>query len=176
MAMNTKPLFRKVLQIGFVVRDSEATARRYWEQFGIGPWRFYTIDSTNTSNMRFRGRPVQHSFRAALADFAGLTLELIEPLDGPSVYSEHLQRHGEGLHHLAMGVDDYDSACDQLKRSGFDELQAGRPYDVNDYSYFDTAAVLGCITELYSADTPGRSFPSPELTVPSTAGSRSDEK
>ena len=42
--MSTQPLFRKVLQVGLVVRDSEATARRYWEEFGIGPWRFYTLD------------------------------------------------------------------------------------------------------------------------------------
>jgi len=159
--MNTPALFRKVLQIGLVVRDSEATARRYWQEFGIGPWRFYTLDPSNTSNMRFRGRAVEHSFRAALADFGGLTLELIEPLDGFSVYAEHLQRHGEGLHHLAMAVDDYESACRQLEKSGFGELQAGRPFDVNDYAYFDTSAVLGFLTELYSTETRGDHFHPP---------------
>jgi|HubBroStandDraft_1064217.scaffolds.fasta_scaffold188335_2 methylmalonyl-CoA/ethylmalonyl-CoA epimerase len=155
--MTTKPLFRKVLQVGLVVRDSEATARRYWEDFGIGPWRFYTLDPANTPNMRFRGRPVKHSFRAALASIGGLTLELIEPLDGASVYSEHLQAHGEGLHHLALAVDDYESARSRLKESGFGELQGGRPYGVNDYSYFDTARALGFITELQSEEAPGKS-------------------
>ena len=164
--MSTQPLFRKVLQVGLVVRDSEATARRYWEDFGIGPWRFYTIDPANTPNMRFRGRPVKHSFRAALATFGDLTLELIEPLDGSSVYNEHLQLHGEGLHHLAFAVDDYERARDRLEKSGFGELQAGRPYDVNDYSYFDTAGALGFITELSSEDAPGKSFPPPERTLP----------
>jgi|SRR5580704_4548601 methylmalonyl-CoA/ethylmalonyl-CoA epimerase len=165
--MSTQPLFRKVLQVGLVVRDSEATARRYWEDFGIGPWRFYTIDPTNTTNMRFRGRPVRHSFRAALATFGDLTLELIEPLDGASVYSEHLQQHGEGLHHLAFAVDDYDSARERLEKNGFGEVQAGRPHDVNDYAYFDTVKALGFITELYSEEVPGKTFPPPEHTVPS---------
>jgi glyoxalase/bleomycin resistance protein/dioxygenase superfamily protein len=169
--MSTQPLFRKVLQVGLVVRDSEATARRYWEEFGIGPWRFYTLDPANTPNMRFRGRPVKHSFRAALARIGDLTLELIEPLDGSSVYSEHLQLRGEGLHHLALAVDDYESARERLKNDGFAELQAGRPYDVNDYSYFDTAGVLGFITELYSEDARGKSFPPPERTLPPAAGS-----
>lgn len=164
--MSTPPLFRKVLQVGLVVRDCEAIARRYWEDFGIGPWRFYTIDPANTPNMRFRGRPVRHSFRAALATCGDLTLELIEPLGGVSVYSEHLELHGEGLHHLAFAVDGYESARKRLRESGFAELQAGRPFDVNDYSYFDTAGALGFITELYSQDTPGKSFPPPEHTLP----------
>lgn len=168
--MSTQPIFRKVLQVGLVVRDSEATARRYWEEFGIGPWRFYTLDPGNTSKMRFRGRSVKHAFRAALASLGDLTLELIEPLDGSSVYSEHLQLHGEGLHHLAFAVDDYESARERLTERGFAELQAGRPYDVNDYSYFDTAGVLGFITEIYSKDAPGKSFPPPERTLPPVAG------
>ena len=168
--MSTEALFRKVLQVGLVVRDSEATAKRYWEAFGIGPWRFYTIDPGNTTDMRFRGRAVQHSFRAALATFGNLTLELIEPLDGDSVYSEHLQQHGEGLHHLAFAVDDYDSARERLEKSGCEELQAGRPHDVNDYAYFDTVKALGFITELYSEDAPGKAFPPPELTVPPASG------
>jgi methylmalonyl-CoA/ethylmalonyl-CoA epimerase len=169
--MTTQALFRKVLQVGLVVKDSEATARRYWDEFGIGPWRFYTLDPANTSNMRFRGRPVEHAFRAALADLDNLTLELIEPLDGASVYSEHLRLHGEGLHHLAFAVDDYDTACNSLVKGGFAELQAGRPYGVNDYSYFDTAGALGFITEIYSKDAPGKSFPPPELAVPSPTNS-----
>jgi methylmalonyl-CoA/ethylmalonyl-CoA epimerase len=168
--MSTQPLFRKILQVGIVVRDSEATARCYWEQFGIGPWRFYTVDPTNTPHMRLRGRPVEHSFRAALATIGDITLELIEPLKGRSVYSEHLEAHGEGLHHLAFAVDEYESARNHLENSGFTELQAGRPYDVNDYCYFDTAGVLGFVTELYSKDAPGKSFPPPERTIPPAAG------
>jgi methylmalonyl-CoA/ethylmalonyl-CoA epimerase len=168
--MSTQPLFRKVLQVGLVVRDSEATARRYWDDFGIGPWRFYTIDPSNTTGMRLRGRPVRHSFRAALATFGDLTLELIEPLDGESVYSEHLKEHGEGLHHLAFAVDDYDSARERLEKSGFAEVQAGRPHDVNDYAYFDTVEALGFLTELNSEEAPGKPFPPPEHTVPSARG------
>jgi methylmalonyl-CoA/ethylmalonyl-CoA epimerase len=167
--MSTKPLFQKVLQVGLVVRDSRATAQRYWEEFGIGPWRFYTIDPTNTPGMRFRGRQVKHAFRAGLAKVGDLTLELIEPISGESVYSEHLEQRGEGLHHLAMAVDDYEDARNRLANSGFTELQAGRPYDVNDYCYLDTAEALGFITELSSEEAPDKPFPPPEETWPPAA-------
>jgi methylmalonyl-CoA/ethylmalonyl-CoA epimerase len=164
--MTHKAIFKKVLQVGMVVKDCDATAQRYWEEFGIGPWRFYTINPSNTPNMGFRGKPVKHSFRAGLAKMGEVTIELIEPLDGPSVYAEHLAAHGEGLHHLAFGVDDYESAKADLQGRGYVELQTGRPYDVNDYSYFDTERTLGCITELYSEDAQGKAFPPPERTLP----------
>jgi methylmalonyl-CoA/ethylmalonyl-CoA epimerase len=167
--MSAKSTFRKILQVGIVVKDSEATARRYWEEFGIGPWRFYTLDPSNTPGMTFRGKPVEHAFRAALAEIGDVTLELIEPIEGPSVYTEHLEQHGEGLHHLAFAVEDYGQACEVLTRRGYDELQHGRPYDVNDYSYFDTSRVLGFITELASEEAAGKPFPPPERTLPPDA-------
>jgi hypothetical protein len=167
--MSVKPTFRRILQVGIVVKDSEATARRYWEEFGIGPWRFYTLDPTNTPGMTFRGKPVEHAFRAALADIGGVMLELIEPLAGPSVYTEHLALHGEGLHHLAFAVDDYRATCDDLMSRGYEELQHGRPYDVNDYSYFDTLRTLGFITELASKETAEKPFPPAERTLPPEA-------
>ena len=164
--MSAKLAFKKILQVGLVVKDSEATARSYWEEFGIGPWRFYTLDPSNTPGMTFRGKPVKHAFRAALASIGDVTLELIEPLDGSSVYAEHLATRGEGLHHLAFAVEDYDDAREYLTSRGYDELQHGRPFDVNDYSYFDTNRTLKFITELSSEEAADKPFPPAERTLP----------
>ncbi len=169
--MSPSPTLKKILQVGLVVRDSEASARRYWQEFGIGPWRFYTVDPSNTPGMTFRGKPVEHAFRAAVAEVGNIQLELIEPLTGPSLYAEHLASHGEGLHHLAFAVDDYEQAREELTRRGYAELQHGRPYGVNDYSYFDTSRALGFITELTSEEEPGTPFPPPERTLPPDADS-----
>jgi methylmalonyl-CoA/ethylmalonyl-CoA epimerase len=165
--VNAQPIFKRVLQVGLVVKDSEATARRYWEEFGIGPWRFYTLNPSNTPGMTFRGKPVEHAFRAALARIGEVTL--IEPLAGSSVYAEHLATHGEGLHHLAFAVEDYGQACEYLVSRGYDELQHGRPFDVNDYSYFDTSRALRFITELSSEEVADKPFPPPERTLPPAA-------
>src|SRR5262249_12111756 len=100
--MNAAPLFKKLTQVAMVVKDCEATAKRYWEDLGIGPWKFYTLDPSNTPGMTLRGRPVKHAFRAALAQIGDVALELIEPLEGDSLYTEHLAAHGEGLHHVAF--------------------------------------------------------------------------
>lgn len=164
--MNSKPSLKKITQVGLVVRDCEATAQRYWDDFGIGPWRFYTLDPSNTPNMTLRGRPVTHAFRAALATIGDVAFELIEPLEGNSLYAEHLAAHGEGLHHLAFAVDDFEQTRHRLQEKGYSELQSGRPFDVNTYAYFDTDKTLAFITELYSRDDEGKTFPAPQSTLP----------
>jgi hypothetical protein len=38
------------VQLGIVVRDLEATVRRYVDDYGIGPWQFAQIDLSDTNN------------------------------------------------------------------------------------------------------------------------------
>jgi methylmalonyl-CoA/ethylmalonyl-CoA epimerase len=164
--MATKPLFRKITQVGLVVRDCKATAKRYWDEFGIGPWEFYTLDPSNTPDMTLRGRPVEHAFRAALARVGEVEIELIEPLDGNSLYAEHLVAHGEGLHHIAFDVDDFEQTKARLADLGYRQTQGGRPFDIVTYGYFDTDKSLACIAELGTEVEPGKTFPKPEFTYP----------
>jgi len=101
-----------------------------------------------------------------LAQVGDVELELIEPLEGESLYAEHLATHGEGLHHVAFEVGDFGSVRTHLKEKGYRELQGGRPFDVTDYAYFDTDSTLACIAELGSDVEEGKSFPKPEFTYP----------
>ena len=39
-----EPVFNETVQLGIVVRDLEATVRRYEDDYGVGPWRFDRID------------------------------------------------------------------------------------------------------------------------------------
>lgn len=164
--MNIKPLFKKLTQVGFVVKDCKATAKRYWDEFGIGPWEFYTLDPSNTPDMTLRGKPVQHAFRAALTRIGDVGLELIEPLSGASLYAEHLSVHGEGLHHLAFDVENFGQLRILLGQEGYSEIQTGRPFDVTTYSYFDTDRTLGFIAELGEDVVGGKAFPTPDFIYP----------
>ena len=160
-----KPIFNKVNQIGMVVKDAEASAKRYWDDVGIGPWRFYTIQPSTSSDMVLRGKPVEHSFIAAIANVGDVELELIQPLDGDSLYAEHLAQHGEGLHHLEFGVDDFNETMSHLKEKGYSEIQSGRIFNVGKYNYLNTDKGLSCITEYGEADK-GKTFPQPEKIYP----------
>jgi len=45
-------------------------------------------------------------------------IELLEPLGKDSPVSKFLETRGEGIHHLAVEVDDIESALEGLKRKG----------------------------------------------------------
>src|SRR5918995_376890 len=62
-----EPVFNETLQLGIVVRDLEATVRRYVDDYGIGPWDFAQIDAGDANNYREYGQPVERSTRIAVA-------------------------------------------------------------------------------------------------------------
>jgi hypothetical protein len=155
-----------VTQLAMVVRDSRASARRYWEDVGIGPWSFYTLTPSNTPRMMLRGRPVEHAFRVAITTVGSVDLELIEPLEGESLYAEHLRDRGEGLHHMAFEVEDFAAARIHLRDKGYAELQSGEPMGIAVYAYFDTQSTLGFVTELVTLKKEVKGLPPPEFTYP----------
>jgi len=45
-------------------------------------------------------------------------IELLEPLSSDSTVAKFLETRGEGIHHLAVRVDDIEAALEELKRKG----------------------------------------------------------
>jgi hypothetical protein len=76
-----EPVFNETMQLGIVVRDLEATVRRYVDDYSIGPWKFAQIDLGDANNYREYGQPVERSNRTAVATVGQVMWELIEPLD-----------------------------------------------------------------------------------------------
>jgi methylmalonyl-CoA/ethylmalonyl-CoA epimerase len=62
-----EPAFNETMQLGIVVRDLEATVRRYEDDYGIGPWQFAQIDLGEANNYREHGQPAERSTRIAVA-------------------------------------------------------------------------------------------------------------
>lgn len=142
---------RQINQVALVVRDLDAAMRRYWETFGIGPWKVYTYGPPLVREMTYRGKPQEYRMRLALAQVGSPVLELIQPLSGDNIYVEHLDRKGEGLHHVGVFVPSFDEAVAEAQRQGFSVLQSGRGYGRHGdggFAYLDTEALLGMIVEL----------------------------
>jgi methylmalonyl-CoA/ethylmalonyl-CoA epimerase len=165
--MSEKPVFKGVSHVSVVVKNLDEAMKKYWEGYGIGPWDIYTFDPSNVSDMTVRNQRVDHAMRLAMADVGGFQWELIEPLDEKSVYGEFLKEHGEGLHHVAFAVDDYDEALAFFQARGIGVLQGGRPRPGHGvpYVYIDSQDTLSCIAEI--CDVPeGYESPPPEATYP----------
>ncbi len=140
-----------VAQIALVVKDLDTTVENYWRLFGIGPWRFYTYARPLVKEMTYRGQPADYAMRVALANIGPLRIELIEMASGDTVYAEHVAKHGYGVHHLGVLVDDMSAALAQAEAAGLTMTQDGAGFGRDGdghYAYLDTEEIIGVTIEL----------------------------
>jgi Glyoxalase/Bleomycin resistance protein/Dioxygenase superfamily len=135
-----------ICQIGIVVRDLKKAVDNYWASLGIGPWMTLRMEPPLLRDVTLRGKPVEASMMAAIAQSGSIQLELIQPLEGPSIWKEFLEERGGGLHHVQSLDQDPKSALAEFKKMGVDVLMSGRIGD-NIFYYMDTEPLLGTIYE-----------------------------
>ena len=54
-----------------------------------------------------RGKPTPYTMRVTFAHMGPVRLELVQVVEGDCLYTEFLQEHGEGVHHLGFEVADF---------------------------------------------------------------------
>ncbi len=140
--------FTQTLQIGIVVRDLERAMGVYLERYGIGPWEVFDMNPDTVGELEKDEQPVEHAMRVALTMVGDVQWELIEPVSGPSIYSEWMERHGEGIQHLGLGVRDYAATTDAVHARGGTVLQSGNLQGAR-YAYPPTEGDLGFVTEIF---------------------------
>lgn len=137
---------KEVIQVCVVVRNVEQAMENYQRIIGIGPWEVSILKPPALSGT-LRGKPQPYSMKVALAKAGAIQWELIEPLDGPSIYREFLEQKGEGLHHVKFAVDDHDKSVADFAGHGIGVLMGGAMAD-RVFSYMDTESALGFILEV----------------------------
>ena len=150
-----EPVFADTVQVALVVRDLEVSMQTYVERYGIGPWEIYEFNPSTVEDLKAHGKPLESSWRLALARVGGVMWELIEPLDDRSTYAEFLREHGEGVHHVAMAGAPFDDTIAEFESEGRAPLLSGR-YRGVDFAYLPTGGDLGVATEIFSAVPSGQ--------------------
>jgi methylmalonyl-CoA/ethylmalonyl-CoA epimerase len=138
------------MQVAYVVRDLDAAMKRHWEVFGIGPWDIYTFEPGKVRDYTYRGKPATHSCLIAVTWSGDTQLEMMQPLTGYSIYDEHLDKHGEGLHHIKLFYSDCAKAVADFTRRGYPVIQSGC-FDDDEHYYLDTEKDFGFVIELGNA-------------------------
>ncbi len=140
-----------VAQLGFVVEDLDKAVESWWKLFGVGPWHFYTYGAPLVKKMEYRGKPARYRMRIALSNIGPLRIELIQPLEGDTVYAEFVKAHGYGIHHLGLLVTDMKQSLAKAAGAGLamtmDGSGFGRDGDGH-YAYLDTEDRLSTTLEL----------------------------
>jgi methylmalonyl-CoA/ethylmalonyl-CoA epimerase len=126
-APSPKEMFNKFVQIGVVVADLEQSIHHLTEIFGIGPFRVIDWPPEGRTDIQkfYYGQPGNFSARMAFTELGSVELELIQPLDGESIWADFLREHGGGIHHLRFNVDALEPVQDYLAQNGIVPAQHG---------------------------------------------------
>ena len=90
--------FRTAIQVGVVVRDLEKSMKELTALFGIGPFRVVDCPPVGRESQQFlNGRLVRFRTRQAFADMGSVELELIQPVEGDTIWSAFMAAHGPGI-------------------------------------------------------------------------------
>jgi catechol 2,3-dioxygenase-like lactoylglutathione lyase family enzyme len=101
------------VQIAWVTRDLDATEKALTALLGAKKWVRMPGIHFGPDACSLHGRPADFVADISLSYAGDTQLELIAPVRGDSIYTEHLEAAGPGLHHICVEVDDVDAALAQ---------------------------------------------------------------
>ncbi len=165
----------KITQIAVAVHNLDRGVENYWMILGVGPTNIFHWEYPTVWARTYGGQPSWSREKICHIQFKNVEFELMEAVEGPSLYRDFIEEHGEGLHHLQCLVPDLDETNRILiNEYGFTGLQTGecgRTPKGCRYSYIYIKP-LGCIWEFVACPEgicrgPTRRFPATDEPNPS---------
>ena len=140
----------EISQVAVVCKDLEKVMEQYAKLLGWGPWNVYRHEPPRLHDTELHGKPTEYTMLGAETQVGDIVFELLQPLEGPSIYQEWLEQHGESLHHVAVMLHDFGEST-QLKQKfaaiGATVLMGGRIGETIEFYYLDTEPSLKIILE-----------------------------
>ncbi|MFC1983637.1 VOC family protein [Chloroflexota bacterium] len=120
--------------LGVAVKDAEKTARLLSSIWNIGTPEVF--DYEPKPEELIAGTPFK--VRLVFIKFGAVPIELLQPLDDKSIWSKFIKEKGEGIHHIAFGVSNYDEMVLKLQEQNHPMLVAAT-FQGCRWCYFDTS-------------------------------------
>ena len=131
------PEIKRIHHIAVAVENIEAALHFWHDILGIEPSQV-----TNAP---------QESAQIAFLPLGETEIELVQPTTPDSGLSRFLEKHGAGMHHLCLEVDDLNAWLDRLKASGVilinEQPKVGE--DGRLYAFIHPKSTHGVLLELY---------------------------
>lgn len=137
-------------QLGIIVKSIDRSVPYYSAVMNIRPW--YRVKIVE-EEIYYKGRRIDLEADIAIGYSGALQFELIEVLGGEeNIYTDLINAHGEGVHHIGFVVSNIQKKIDILNESGFEAIQHGvlktKGKAITRFVYFDTMDHYGYIFEL----------------------------
>jgi hypothetical protein len=145
----TLPNDRAARQIAYFVPDAVAAARAHSALFGSGP--YYVAEHIPLSLCRYRGQAAELDHTSAYGQWGEVMIEFVQQNNaGPSVFRDMYPDGGEGIHHVALIVDDLRASMAAFEAAGCEAglyAEVGGPDTA--FAMMDCRRTLGHFVELY---------------------------
>lgn len=144
----------KLVQIGFLVKDIEKTKRQFARFLDVPEPETVNSGEYEIVKTEYRGEPAPKAkCYMTFFYFGDLQLELIQPNEEPSLWREHLEQFGEGVHHISFQVKGMQKTIDSCEAWGMKLLQKGEYRRGNGrYAFLDALDDLKVVVELLESD------------------------
>lgn len=145
----------EIMQIAFVPADFDAALDHWTRVMGVGP--FFVRESVPFESVKLDGHPIELRMSMALAYWGQVQIELVRlDDDGPSIFQEWRRGGQDGMHHVAILVDDMARALQiALAAGAVVRQEAVLPDQAGQAVYLETGGGAGTIIELIQL-TPDR--------------------
>ena len=139
---------KQMMQVGIIVQDIEKSAKAWTSFLGNEEIPEIIVAAGDEKNpTEFKGKPSDAKAKLAFFKLDNITIELIEPIGGPSTWQEFLDTKGEGIHHIAFNVNGMKNYIKNFEDNGIPMVQHGG-WDTGEYGYFEGSNGLALIIEL----------------------------
>ncbi|HET7840604.1 MAG TPA: VOC family protein [Terriglobia bacterium] len=152
-------IYRHIVQVGWVVKDLDPVVN-YWQMLGLRD--IHRSGNLDSMTVLYHGKKTSLKVKMAFADIGGVQIEWIQPVEGHGLYDEFLNKHGDGVQHLAYRMPTpavMDQQIHYFSGRNVEVVQSGTWKAQNGegrFAYLDTAPRGGNITVelMYNPDWP----------------------
>ena len=128
-------MIKKVHHIGIAVRNLEESVALFENLLGVKP--------------HIEAVPSQNVNEAIFEVGEGMEIDLLEPTAPDSPVARFLESRGEGIHHVALEVDDIDDELKLMDKKGFRLIdEEGREGAAGRIGFLHPKSVNGVLVEL----------------------------
>lgn len=137
-----------IRQIAYFVPDVVAAAKAHRASFGSGP--YYVAEHIPLTLSLHRGQPVDLDHSSAYGQWGDVMVEFVQQNNGaPSVFRDMYPDGGQGMHHVALIVDDMRAAMRGFEAAGHEAALYAEVAPGVGFAMMDCVATLGHYVELY---------------------------
>ena len=116
--MKTEVAKGRVVQIAYFVNDIHEAAQKANALFGIGPFCVY--ENIPLNNVLYRGESSELDHSSAYGQSGNIMIEFAQQNnDGPSAFRDMYAEGEEGLHHVAIFVENIKDEIGKLEKQGY---------------------------------------------------------